>query len=223
MHKSPLLIVGGTIVFRQGLSCFLEGSSFRLLGEYDDQETCIADHQNEGIAEIVIYLSSGNSTTSADAVEALATSLDAKVLVLSSDLSVEELWACMEVGAGGYLLSYISSEVLNHSLHLISLGEIVFPSRLAASLVSGQLRSTGATGGCNSLEKPLTPREMEILACLTEGSSNKLIARQLGITEATVKIHMKALIQKVGVQNRTQAALWAVQSGFGANSLYIAA
>jgi two-component system nitrate/nitrite response regulator NarL len=73
------------------------------------------------------------------------------------------------------------------------------------------------------LRNPLTPRENEILGCLTEGASNKLIARQLGITEATVKIHVKALVRKIGVQNRTQAALWAVQSGFTTDSLSMAA
>jgi len=52
------------------------------------------------------------------------------------------------------------------------------------------------------------------LGCLTEGAPNKSIARQLGITEATVKIHVKSLIRKIGVQNRTQAALWAIQAGY---------
>jgi two-component system nitrate/nitrite response regulator NarL len=223
MNDLPFLIVGGSGLFRRGLCCFLEGSSYRLVGEYDDTKSCIADHQEEGAAEIVIYVSSGNPASSADAVDALVTSLDAKVLVLSSDLSVDELGACLRVGAGGYLLSDISSEALNHSLRLISLGEIIFPSQLAASWASGQLRSKGRTDKCDSLRNPLTPREAEILACLTEGASNKLIARQFGITEPTVKIHVKALIRKIGVQNRTQAALWAVQSGFGTGSLDMAA
>jgi two-component system nitrate/nitrite response regulator NarL len=223
MHNLPVMIVGGSGLFRRGLCCFLEGSFCQLVGEYDDTNSCIAEHPEYGTAEIVIYVSNGNPTDSAEAVDALVTSLDAKVLVLSGDLSVDELEACLRAGAGGYLLSDISSEALNHSLRLISLGEIIFPSRLAASWATGQLRSKGRSDKCDSLRNPLTPRENEILGCLTEGASNKLIARQLGISEATVKIHVKALVRKIGVQNRTQAALWAVQSGFTTDSLSMAA
>ena len=74
-----------------------------------------------------------------------------------------------------------------------------------------------------SLGRDLTRRESEILDCLTAGASNKQIARDLGITEATVKIHMKSLIRKIGVRNRTQAALWAINSGYGHDSVQVAA
>jgi two-component system nitrate/nitrite response regulator NarL len=55
----------------------------------------------------------------------------------------------------------------------------------------------------------LSARECEILRCLMEGSPNKLIARQFGLTEATVKVHVKAILRKTGMKNRTQAAMWA--------------
>jgi two-component system nitrate/nitrite response regulator NarL len=68
----------------------------------------------------------------------------------------------------------------------------------------------------------LTLREVDILQCLTEGLSNKQIARRLGIREATVKIHVKSLIGKLGVANRTQAALWGVRAGVGGRSNSVA-
>jgi len=55
----------------------------------------------------------------------------------------------------------------------------------------------------------LSSRECEILRCLMEGAPNKLIARQFGLTEATVKVHVKAILRKTGMKNRTQAAMWA--------------
>ena len=94
------------------------------------------------------------------------------------------------------------------------LGETVFPSQLATAWATGQLRQSGNTIETGKMLEVLTHRETEILGCLTEGAPNKMIARQLGITEATVKIHVKSLIRKIGLQNRTQAALWAIQVGY---------
>ena len=68
----------------------------------------------------------------------------------------------------------------------------------------------------NSL-RGLSPREQEILQSLVTGASNKLIAIKLGITEATVKVHLKTLLRKIDVNNRTQAAIWAINNGFTAS------
>jgi two-component system, NarL family, nitrate/nitrite response regulator NarL len=59
----------------------------------------------------------------------------------------------------------------------------------------------------------LSPREHQILNALAEGKSNKVIARQYGLAEATVKVHLKAVLRKIGKQNRTQAAIWAIENG----------
>jgi len=59
----------------------------------------------------------------------------------------------------------------------------------------------------------LSPREKSVLRCLIEGDSNKCIARKIDIAEATVKVHVKAIFRKIGVQNRTQAAIWAINNG----------
>ena len=61
---------------------------------------------------------------------------------------------------------------------------------------------------------PLSGRELEIVQRLTDGMPNKIIANELSITEATVKVHLKTILKKIGAQNRTQAAIWAVQRGF---------
>ena len=131
----------------------------------------------------------------------------------AADLSVDELAASLRAGARGYLLNSISKEAIVHSLTLIQLGETVFPSGLARAWMSGGLSAKRSVAD-RALGRDLTRRETEILDCLTGGASNKQIARDLGITEATVKIHMKSLIRKIGVSNRTQAALWAINSGY---------
>jgi two-component system, NarL family, nitrate/nitrite response regulator NarL len=67
----------------------------------------------------------------------------------------------------------------------------------------------------------LSPREREILQLLVTGASNKLIGNRLGITEATVKVHLKTLLRKIDVNNRTQAAIWAMNNGVTANGAAI--
>ena len=219
MSQAPLYIVGGTSLFRRGLASFLEDSPFEVAAEFDSFELCI---EAAGTPEAIIFIASGDPADPSKAVHALLDAFaDARVLVLSAELSVDELGACLKVGASGYVLNSVSKDVLNHSLRLILLGETVFPSQLAAAWATGQL-SNADRGDSRALDI-LTQRENEILACLTEGSSNKIIARQLGITEATVKIHMKSLVRKLGVQNRTQAALWAINAGVRAAAPDLAA
>jgi two-component system nitrate/nitrite response regulator NarL len=225
MSQAPLYIVGGTGLFRRGLCSFLEETPFRLAAEFDNAEACVSAISKASApeADVIVYVSNGDPEVSAAAVDALISCTDARVLVLSGELSVDELGACLRVGAGGYLLSNISKEVLTHSLRLIVLGETVFPSQLATAWATGQLRQSGNTIETGKMLEVLTQRETEILGCLTEGAPNKMIARQLGITEATVKIHVKSLIRKIGVQNRTQAALWAIQVGYVKNPVDLAA
>jgi two-component system nitrate/nitrite response regulator NarL len=204
------------------LNSFLEDTDFTLVGEFDDAESCVASPTDTTEPELIIYVSSGSKEVSETAIDTMINAYaDVRIMVLSAELSVDELGACLRVGARGYLLSSISKEALVHSLTLVLLGETVFPSGLANAWVSGNLSRRR-----NAVVAPvqnLTNRENDILGCLMDGSSNKLIARNLGITEATVKIHMKSLIRKIGVQNRTQAALWAIESGFADNFVSAAA
>jgi two-component system nitrate/nitrite response regulator NarL len=137
---------------------------------------------------------------------------EARIVVLASDLTVDALRDAMNAGADGFLMNDVSPEALLQSLELVMLGEKVFPTNLAAML----LDLSNAPSPLNSV-RGVTPREHEILQALVTGSSNKMIANRLGITEATVKIHLKTLLRKIDVNNRTQAAIWAVNNGFSAD------
>jgi two-component system nitrate/nitrite response regulator NarL len=134
---------------------------------------------------------------------------DARIVVLASDLTVEALREAMNAGADGFLMKEVSPEALLQSLELVMLGEKVYPTNLASML----LDLTSAPTPLNSI-RGLSSREREILQLLVTGASNKLIAIRLGIAEATVKVHLKALLRKIDVNNRTQAAIWAMNNGF---------
>lgn len=111
----------------------------------------------------------------------------------------------------GYLVKELSCDRLAGALRLTALGEKVLPSQIAASLGRAPAISRcwdGATNGSN-----LTTREVDILRCLVEGEANKVISRRLSIADATVKVHIKAILRKLRVRNRTQAAIWAVGRG----------
>lgn len=214
MSQMSLFLVGGTGLFRRGLNSFLHDTDFVIAAEHDTVDDCVAAATAGEEPDLIVYISSGSVDGSQQAIEDLTDAFrDARLVVLSAELSVDELAACLKAGARGYLLSSISKEAMIHSLTLINLGETVFPSGLALAWMSGGV-GANRTLADRTAGRDLTPRETEILDCLTGGASNKQIARDLGITEATVKIHMKSLIRKIGVRNRTQAALWAINTGF---------
>ena len=103
------------------------------------------------------------------------------------------------------------------------LGQQVFPTQAALMLVAN--RSPAPLNGVSNLSseaalraRGVSGREGEILRSLLGGHSNKAIARQLGISEATVKVHLKAVMRKINAQNRTQVAVWGLANGFGEES-----
>jgi two-component system, NarL family, nitrate/nitrite response regulator NarL len=130
-----------------------------------------------------------------------------KIVALTSEADSREIGFDEIAPLSGILTYDLSAEAFVRSLLLICSGERVFPHDLA-------LRRTPQAPPPSIEPRPngvhLSPREKEILSHLVAGHSNKLIARHLGITEATVKVHLKSVQRKISVENRTQAAIWAL-------------
>ena len=134
----------------------------------------------------------------------------ARLVVLGDAFAEPLLSVALRVGAEGCLDRQIRPSALQRALALVTLGMTVMPDAVSGVLDSGSEPSgqvDGAEGG------ELSRREIEILRCLLAGQSNKAIARELDITESTVKMHFKNLMRKIRAQNRTQAAVWAIQRG----------
>lgn len=129
---------------------------------------------------------------------------DARVVMLVSEEHLAVLPDITLLNADGYILKETAPDALVNYLNLALMGEKVLPSQLAMLYANGHRSSV----------HPLSEREKDIIKCLTLGQSNKLIARHLAITEYTVKVHLKTILRKLGVKNRTQAALWAIDNGF---------
>ncbi|SFM98280.1 two component transcriptional regulator, LuxR family [Izhakiella capsodis] len=134
--------------------------------------------------------------------------LSGRVVIFTvSDLR-QDVIAALQQGADGYLLKDMEPEALLAALHQAAAGEMVLSDNLVP-LLAEQLRTPPAPASLAA--SSLTPREEEILRQLARGLSNKLIARELDISESTVKVHVKHLLQKLGLRSRTEAAVWLLQ------------
>jgi two-component system nitrate/nitrite response regulator NarL len=207
MTSSRTVLIEPSCLFRQGLKHLLADTRFAVEVEFSTIEQAVGDTVASGLVII------GKASTEPGDLQQLREAYsEARIVVLASDLTVDALRDAMNAGADGFLMNDVSPEALLQSLELVMLGEKVFPTNLAAML----LDLSNAPSPLNSV-RGVTPREHEILQALVTGSSNKMIANRLGITEATVKIHLKTLLRKIDVNNRTQAAIWAVNNGFSAD------
>jgi two-component system nitrate/nitrite response regulator NarL len=141
------------------------------------------------------------------------------VVMLTTSDRKEDLVESLKCGAQGYLLKEMEPEELVTALHNILEGKTVIApdltSVLAQAVQGGEEEPVEEETG--SPFATLTPREMEILTHLAIGQSNKVIARDLGISIGTVKLHVKAILRKLGVHSRVEAAVMAVENGITRN------
>lgn len=138
------------------------------------------------------------------------------VLVASRQLGPDPMLAAIAAGADGILLAELSPEAFLQSLRLICLGERVLPAQLATLLLNRDRHDRLVPNEVREIG--LSNRELQILELLARGYANKEIAIELDIAEATVKVHVKAVLRKIRVGNRTQAAVWALGHGLAASS-----
>ena len=143
----------------------------------------------------------------------------APVVMLTTSSAQEDLAEALRKGAKGYLLKDMEPDELVAALRDIAAGKTVVAPDLTPVLA--ELVKHGDAAGRRQVPTPfsqLTPREMEILRHLSEGQSNKVIARNLDISDGTVKLHVKAILRKLKVHSRVEAAVMAVQQGLGRES-----
>ncbi|MGB3796277.1 MAG: response regulator transcription factor [Alteraurantiacibacter sp.] len=138
---------------------------------------------------------------------------DTRIVLLAEVFDFETMVGVFRAGADGYIIKEIDYQPFLESLRLVALGEKVLPGALVKHLPD--FGKVLAKSGPDTSEtfRSLSEREIETLRCLIMGYPNKVIAYRLDISEATVKVHVKAILRKLSVQNRTQAAIWAVGHG----------
>jgi two-component system nitrate/nitrite response regulator NarL len=223
-QNSATILVEQSTLFREGLARILSETQFRIIDRQPDLRS-IGENVAPPGEQILFIVGLGSAAS--DGLAELHTIKEryptARLVVLAERVEARSLVASLHAGADGYLPKTISCEALIKSLELVVLGVPVLPSatvslirnfegELERRVGAQELAKAGAQGGAVPMPASLpmlSERETQILSCLTEGAPNKLIARRFDITEATVKVHVKAILRKIRVKNRTQAAIWA--------------
>ena len=213
MSGAPIrvLIVDDHAVVREGLRTFLElQDGIEVVGEAANGEEAL-DAVTQRRPDVVVMDLVMPKLDGVGAMRELQRRGRApRVLVLTSFLDDERLMPAIEAGAAGYLLKNVDPAELARAVRAAHAGEALLDPSVAARLV--ERIAGGERPGSTGLAE-LTPREREVFERIAQGRSNKQIALELGVAEKTVKTHVGHLLAKLGVADRTQAALLAVREG----------
>jgi len=207
-----ILLISSSRLFREGIRRIFAGTKFTVTHESSSIEHSRPFLAHSAPSLILIDLHDVGPVLQEHLAALRAVTPETRIVILTQVIRMNLLTDALLGGVDGYLLDDMSGEALQQSLNLVLMGEKVFPTGLAHLLTSGR---TLPGGGADRLghDNGLSDREMQVLACLLSGASNKHIANQLDISEGTVKVHLKSLLRKIHVKNRTQAAIWALNHG----------
>ncbi len=208
-----VLLIDDHTLFRLGLKNLLERSGIDVIAASTGQEGL--DTVHDAKPDVILL---DMRMPDMDGLKVLKKLRDAGVTVpismLTTSTEEHDLLESLRSGAQGYLLKDMDPEELVAALHNIMKGETVVAPQLAGTLARA-LQGKSALPEKKTPLSALTPREREIIEHLAFGQSNKVIARELGITDGTVKLHVKAILRKLEVSSRVEAAVIAVEQGLG--------
>ncbi|MBD2841021.1 response regulator transcription factor [Erythrobacter rubeus] len=211
---SDLCLISSNDISREGLQQILSSDGFNVVVASARADRVAKADLDSNISVVVDLPEAGAQRKAIE--EVCAAYPDAKIAVLVDEFDMSCLVECLEAGADGYIVKSMNSQPLITALRLVSLGQKFLPSELADVLSKHSFDQNVPSGDvATELEDAkLSARERDVLCCLMAGYSNKVIARELDVCEATVKVHVKAILRKLDVGNRTQAAMWASSRGF---------
>ncbi len=209
-----MLVADDHPVVRQGLRSFLDTrEGIEVVGEAADGEEAVelAASLRPDVVLMDLVMPGGGGLAAIRRLAEVAPG--ARVLVLTSFSSDDQVIPAIQAGAAGYLLKDAHPSQVEEAIRTVGRGERLLDPQVAAVVMAevAQPRPAGAPGA--SALALLTPRETEVLALLGEGLSNRDLAARLFVSEKTVKTHVSSVLAKLGVADRTQAALFAARHG----------
>jgi len=206
---------GGTIrvlladdhpVVRRGLAELLGAADdIEVVGAATDGEEAVAQAAASEPDVVLMDISMPNLDGVAATRRLLRERPDARVVMLTSFSERERILDALDAGAIGYLLKDAEPDELIRGVRAAAAGEAPLAPKAASAVLTARTEQRPAAD--------LTPREREVLGALARGKANKQIARELGISEKTVKAHLTRVFEAIGVTDRTAAALWAQRHG----------
>lgn len=202
MKQIRVLLIEDHFLARMALHSVLSAhAQIDIVGEAADGETGMASYRELLPDVVVLDLRLPRLSGFEVIVQLRKQFANARIIVLSNYQGSEDIYRAVRSGAMGYLTKDSTGEELINAILNVSRGLRYLPqsavSRLAERMPSVEL----------------TPRETEVLVCVTRGLSNREIAEELNIAEKTVRIHVSAVLEKMGARDRTQATIYALQRG----------
>ena len=212
MDTWNVMLVDHDRLFSAALGTLISSGPFRICHYAVDAVDAAAAVERGSEPDLIVMALQDGSAEEINGIKRLRASTGARIAVLADDVLDRSLSMALKAGADAYLNKSMSSESLLRALQLVMLGEVVYPTHVASLLIA-TANERPAPARVAPANNELSKREVQILRCLLAGQSNKAIARNLHITESTVKMHFKNVMRKINAQNRTQAAVWAIQNG----------
>ena len=216
MDPVKVLVADDHALVRRGIVAVLSGSdSLKVVGEASDGLEAI-QKAKELTPDVILMDLNMPRCSGLEAIQALQTEMpQVNILVLTVSEMESDLFAAIKFGATGYLLKHVEPDDLVHAILLIAQGGVIVSPQMATALLSefknpsGEPQKETAEPG----DSDISPREGEVLQLVAKGSTNKEIADALFISENTVKTHMRSIMEKLHLANRSQAVAYAVKKG----------
>lgn len=208
-----ILVADDHVLFREGLRFVLEdlgvpGVDVLECGSFTQAEQMVKRTADVGLVLLDLSMPGMDGLAGLQLMRRQAP--DVPVVVVTASEDPRHVRRAMEMGARGYITKTGSSETLLEGLRTVLGGGIYVSPQLTMAMPEPEQQSTAAAA---AVLAQLTPRQVDVLAMLRKGKSNKEIGRELNLAEITVKMHVTAILKALGVQNRTQAAIMAEQLG----------
>ena len=202
MKQIRVLLIEDHFLARMALHSVLSGhAQIQIVGEASDGEAGVEMFRSLRPDVVVLDLRLPRVSGFEVIVQLRREFPNARIVILSNYHGSEDIYRAVQSGAMAYLTKDASGEELLNAIQSVDRGLRYLPhvalDRLAERMPSVEL----------------TPREAEVLACITKGFSNREIAEELGIAEKTVRIHVSSVLEKMGARDRTQATIYALQRG----------
>jgi DNA-binding NarL/FixJ family response regulator len=225
-QSSAIVLVGKNTLFREGLAGILRSGNFRVLASVSCADDLLSSKLQLHRPLYLVVHTGDDFDAAVKQIELLRDQHPGgRIAIVAYNYRPGDFVSAFRAGANGYFVDVMDCEVFIKSIELVTMGETIFPPAFLPFVLDPEGAPLGEASphdennramvirSHDTLAPQLSTREKSILRCLIEGHSNKSIARKINIAEATVKVHVKAILRKIRVQNRTQAAIWGMNNG----------
>jgi two-component system nitrate/nitrite response regulator NarL len=217
------VLVGPNALLREGLARILRPPRFKIIASGSIVDLSHTAELERYAVRLLVIESAETAIAARDSIACFKHQHPlGRVAVVGAQWCASDILAAFQAGANVYVSHVTSGDEFVKTIELVLLGQTLLPSELLPQIAACRSQPDSPPriahhpeAAANNRLRGLSSREQNILSSVARGGSNKQIAREFEISEATVKVHMKTILRKLGVANRTQAAIWAMTNRSG--------